>query len=165
MENVQFYVETNITYELLNLMVHSLASEISRIPDETKIQPISEAGKAKLRYVTGMCVSKARQHFCGIIENQLGSEKKGALEKVKSNLEKVSLVRSLQAEVDEIDSTDKTFSEIEQRQNVRKGLTYINNQCFQFFINVDDKIRGILNADTLRNEKENLFEKQIVYFL
>ena len=47
----QVYVGTQFTYKLLKLMVHSLASEVSiRKPDATKLRPMSDAGKAKLRY-------------------------------------------------------------------------------------------------------------------
>jgi len=39
----------------------------------------------------------------------------------------------------DVDLNDKIVQEIERKQHVRKALTYITEQCFQFFIIFKDK--------------------------
>ena len=53
------------------------------------------------------------------------------------------------------ESTDKeALEEIERRQNIRRGLTNVNDACADFFQEVDKKLRQIQTFSNLNNDKE-----------
>ena len=59
---------------------------------------------------------------------------------------------------------DKSFEEIERRQNATKCLTYINENCFDFFfLKMHDKIDRKLDYEEFVIEKESVFENIFEY--
>lgn len=53
---------------------------------------------------------------------------------------------------------EETLEETIIKQNLRGGLTHINDKCFEFFEFLESKIRSLLSFDSLMKKRENLFE-------
>lgn len=53
---------------------------------------------------------------------------------------------------------EETLEETIIKQNLRGGLTHINDKCFEFFEFLESKIGSLLSFDSLMKKRENLFE-------
>jgi len=156
-EHLQF--SSNIVMEIVKLCIHNIAKDVrfNKEQPETTL-PMSESGKGKIRYVAGMCVTKISNHYVNtVISNQNNPDKK--IQKGFKEAEvKVHLLKKLVAEGDLDYENDKTLQEIERQQNARKALTYVTDQCFQFFLSLDGNINNLLNTEVFKSKKMNVFE-------
>ncbi|MEW8544677.1 MAG: hypothetical protein AB2693_14215, partial [Candidatus Thiodiazotropha sp.] len=156
------HVAAQLAFELIKAEIHYRAQhvELQESTPSANIGKMSDAGKSKIRYVGGMCIAKARQHLINAIHTNLGNptaEARFILNKCRLQLHFV--YDTLQASMEDIDIiNDPTLQEIERQQNVTKGLTYISDPCFEFFMLLNEKITEILTFDMLKRKEENLFE-------
>jgi len=136
-EHLQF--GSNIVMELVKLCTHNIAKEVNLVQTESnQIYPISEAEKGKVLYIGGMCVAKQSHHHKTFIFSNLNNSDKTVNKHVNISTIKLSLLQKMVEDKD-VDLNDKIVQEIERKQHVRKALTYITEQCFQFFIIFKDK--------------------------
>lgn len=149
---------SNIVMELLKLCTHNVSQNITfPQPDHSQTYTLSDSGKAKIRYVAGMCVAKQSHHHSTIIFSNLNNPDKTVYKHVQISKSKLSLLQKLVADKD-VDPDDKTLQEIERKQNVRKALTYVTEQCFQFFLLLNTKIGDLLKTQTFKETKKEVFE-------
>lgn len=161
LSTIQKYVGSSLVKAFLKDLVHQQAEAVTVSSDEeppTRKPPLSEPGKAKVRYVGGMCVAKTRHTFSKTVYSNLGNPLKKAKNALTVAKAQVKLLHSFEASKDEIDVTDKTFHEIERRQNITRCLTYINTRCFEFFLLLNERLNKTLTVENLKSEKENIFE-------
>ena len=154
-------IAASLTYKLLQEVIHahSLEQILSTSKTVTK-GALSEPGKAKIRYVGGMCIAKTRKHLCNTIHENLGNPIKSARDKVRIAQTQLKFIYSLEASLEEKKkaSTESTFEEIERRQNVTQCLTYINEKCFSFFLLLNLKVSDLMTIEAFQKGKENIFE-------
>lgn len=98
------------------------------------MDPISDAQKAKIRYVGGMCVAKSSESLHEITIFQITAFLNTyAKVKVKAVQNKVDGSTKMIAEYDSRSTSDKTLEEIEIKQHVQKALIYITDAAFVVF--------------------------------
>ncbi|XP_060601957.1 uncharacterized protein LOC132755166 [Ruditapes philippinarum] len=119
---------------------------------------MSDAGKGKIRYVGGMCVAKISQHYISVIISNQNNPDKNVKNLVKDSENKINILKQMIANEDLDFQCDKTLQEIERKQNVRKALTYLGDQCFQFFLNLNEKVNKLLSTEIFRIQKKQIFE-------
>ena len=83
----QIYVASKLVLNLLKGVVHHHAEEVRAgvkptNPKRIKKGTISDSGKAKIRYVGGMCIARTKKHYTNIIKNNLGNPDKNAIERL-----------------------------------------------------------------------------------
>ena len=132
------YVASKLVLNFLKALIHKYAEEVRSSVDPTNPNPIkrgniSESGEAKIRYVGGMCIARTKKHYINIIKYNLGNPHKHAMEKIRNCKIQSDLIKSMEAAIDQIDVNDNSFEEIERHQNATRCLTYINDNCFDFF--------------------------------
>ena len=156
------YIASKITFEILKREIENLSIGIVCSSGQKGLPKaeISEPGKAKVRHVGGMCVAKARHQFMNAITTNLGNPAKNAREKVALGRKRVDAVQCLEADTDELDfDMDRSLDETERKMNVRRGLTHITDNCFSFFLVLNQQIRNSLDISSLKQEKQNILEK------
>ena len=55
-------------------------------------------------------------------------------------------------------SYDKTFEEVERRQNITQGLMYVNEKCFSLFLFLNNKVSTFMTVSSSEKEKVGIFE-------
>ena len=143
------------------------AKVVSQNSEEIRKGALSDAGKAKIRYVGGMCIAKCRAHICNIIKEKLGDPREDAQPKLHTAKKHLEFLYSLDASLEEKENacSDNSFEEIERKQNVTKCLTYINEKCYTFFLLLNTKVSEIMTTDAFEKEKESLFGKCFTFLL
>ena len=163
LNDIQRYIASKLVYNLLKSIVHHYAERVKSTIHPINPNPhhkgkISESGKAMIKYVGGMCISKTKNHFANLIKNNLGNPEEKAIAVVEECRKKCEVLQFMEAKPEEIDINDKSFEEIERRQNYTRCLTHINNDCCDFFLQLQDKIDRKLQQEHLITEKQTLFE-------
>ena len=111
-----------LTFQLLKNTIHSESVKVvSQASKYIKKGALSDAGKAKIRYVGGMCVAKTRKPVCNILREKLGDPRKSAKEKVKTAEKQLNFIYSLDASYEEKKnaSLEKTFEELKDGKTSR----------------------------------------------
>ena len=68
------FVASKLTFQLLQDLIHAQAEQTEiEPPKERQAGPLSDARKAKIRYVGGMCIAKTMKHLNNIIHTHLGN--------------------------------------------------------------------------------------------
>ena len=155
-------IGSEIILDMVKSVVDNLAEKVSKHPEQTTpftSVDMSDPGKSKIRHVAGMCIAKVRNHYMNVIIRNIGNPEVSVQTKVKEAQTRVQILNEMIADMDACDAEkDKTLEEIERKQNIRKSLTYVNDNTFQFFIHLNMEIQQRLNFESLRVEKEHIFE-------
>ena len=161
------HIGSDIVFGILKSVIENLAEQVTTEPSQMtsfKRGPITDAGKAKVRNVAGMCIFKVRNHYVNIILSNIGNPDPKVREHVKIAQGRVEILNKMIADIDSYDlEHDKSLEDIERRQNVRKSLTCVSDKTFQFFLLLNFNVHQVLNMSTLQKEKENVFESAKIY--
>ena len=153
---------TKLTFELLQNIIHIESGKVVlEAPNPSyKKGILSTAGKAKIRYVGGMCVAKTRKHITNMLNYNIGDPRQCIKERIAILVKQIHLLHSFELSLEERKNAhcDKTFDEVERRQNVTQGLTYVNEKCFSFFLCLNNKITTLMTVSSLEKEKAGTFE-------
>ena len=137
------YVATKITFKLLQNVTHIESGKIVlEAPSPSyKKGILSTAGKAKIRYVGGLCVAKTRKHISSMLKYHIGDPRqciKARIAILEKQLEKqlgkqFNLLHSFELSMEERKNAPFGKKKVERRQNITQGLTYVNEKCFPYF--------------------------------
>lgn len=120
---------------------------------------MSGAGKAKVKYVAGMCVAKLKNHDMNIVLANQNNPDKSMQNNVKSANGKVTILKQMVGDETLDYIQDETVREIERKQNTRRGLTYVNDFSYRFFLNLLNKISSTLNTVNFRKQESDISSK------
>lgn len=118
----------------------------------------SNAGRAKIRYIAGWCVASLKNNKRKYVKRNL--YKKNNQGKVNLIDKEIRFLEELVVSEEEIfeKSTEITsLIEIQRKQNIRHGLTNVTDACFEFFIEMDKKIRDLETLNNLTLYTSNIY--------
>lgn len=113
--------------------------------DSTSDVSISEASHSKIRYIGGACVAKCKFHFMNITRNSLYKNQI----KTSTSFAKVKLLDHICSNDDLVSKYPKSLIDTQRKQNISHGLTLINDNAFEFFLEVTQKKQKYHNNVTL----------------
>ena len=124
--------------------------------------PESEGGRGKIRYLGGWCLSRIRNTIRKRIMDNVYKRKSVNL--VNDLIVKKDLIEHLLVSEYEITERSKCLESLHEtcrRQNIRKGLTHISDECFNFFTTLDTEVRKLESSANLQLHGKNfpVFQK------
>lgn len=136
---LEFDAFGKIMDKLVEIILEIKTSHITEntVPSASAI-PVSDAGKGQLRYIGGRCIAKSKYHNMKTAKNNLYKPKHR--QKVNEAFLKVRFLDFLSARsIDSVDIKYKcTLKETERKQNLSRGLTHITDDCYHFFIRLNE---------------------------
>ena len=119
---------------------------------------MSTAGKAKIRYVGGMCIAKTRKHISNMLQYPIGHPRQCIKTQIAILEKQLNLLHSFESSMEGRKNApyDKTFEEMERRQNIMQGLTYVNEKCFSLFLCLNNKVSTFMTVSSLEKKAEHL---------
>ena len=153
-------ISCNILVGIREYVIQSKAKHV-----DTPIKPINkrtvtEASRARIRYVGGYCIAKVRHKFVTKkATHRFSLKKKDSQEYEKAKCAIDILNRLKQGEQSVFEKTDEPDSllDISRRQNLNRGLTNIEDCVFKFFIQLTEKCLDILTNDNLNEMSGKMF--------
>ncbi|KAK3093385.1 hypothetical protein FSP39_014871 [Pinctada imbricata] len=122
----------------------------------------SEGGRGKIRYLGGWCLSRIKNTIRKRIMDNVYKAKNVKL--VNNLIVKKDMIEHLLVSESEITESSKFVESLHEtcrRQNIRKGLTHISDDCFNFFKTLDREVRKLESNANLQLHGKNfpLFQK------
>ena len=118
----------------------------------------SEAGKVKVRYISGWCMASLKHHKKSYVKRNLYSVH--PRENVNTTDEEVKCLEELvvtEEEIFQITTDLSSLMDVKIKQNILKGLTIVTDSCFQFFLDLDDRVRRLETMENLNIYSKNLY--------
>ena len=110
----------------------------------------SDSGKGKVRYIGGWVISSVKKSKRAA-KKRIMYKRKRVKDVEELILQKDLLEHLTASELILTESSDykETLHEITRRQNLRRGLTHISDECVTFFMELDTEIRKIETSENL----------------
>ena len=146
-----------LTFFLATLSTKTTPPEVAT-PVVSENVALPDGGNAKTGYVGGMCMTKLKYHSHKFIENYKHKKNGEDIQKHSNIVDCLTehLHPSL-SECHENTSNAANLKERERKSDVFGHLTYIDDQMFSFFQNVDKEIFKLFNVKNLAKYKQKLF--------
>ena len=144
---------------LQHKFIESLVPDASDAVASAVTQTASDASKAAIRYIGGMCFAKRRyKSIQAVLRNVTNVNQR---EMVRQNRLRVEMLESHIVPQDEIKSSTiapETLATTLRKQNLRQGLTHITDQCFTFFEQFDACVGSYQNESYLKRYRSEIFK-------
>jgi hypothetical protein len=125
----------------------------------------SSAGLGKIRYVGAFCIAKCRHKLCSSIKNLLfAPEMDTEINKLNELIQILDGMILTASDIKAISKYQESLNETARKQNIREGLTNINDEVFEFFLNLEKEIRQLMTYSTLQEQNKHLY-KHVIQFI
>ncbi|XP_048735300.2 uncharacterized protein LOC125650810 [Ostrea edulis] len=158
--NVAFKLATFIRKQIIQEHTKSIKDDGNLKLPNTSQKQFSEsvAGKGKIRYLGGWCLSSLRRRRMKRIMTNAYNVKKGAL------VNALTLEKDLLDHVIAISETSilessvfvETLHETVRKQNARKGLTHITDEAFNFFLCLEQELQKLQTEGNIAIQGKNI---------
>ncbi|KAJ8313158.1 hypothetical protein KUTeg_009289 [Tegillarca granosa] len=158
--NIAFQIHTSLRLEMLQQQstpIITSAVEEAKSKKGTEFQE-SAAGRGKIRYLAGWCISRVKKLKMRKLSTYL--YKRDKVDLVKQMINDKDLLQHLEGREGELlkYSLDKaSLKETMRRQNVRHGLTNVNDKCFEYFLLVDKLVTSLQTVQNLNLHGEKFY--------
>ena len=152
MTNIRGYVVEKITH---GKSIDKPAISVNRSLSKN----LTKGARSKIRYVAGYCFAKIRYNTQCATRNSLYSVCEKIRNKTASYLSKMKLISHVCRSEGQIykESCDPdSLHAITQKQNINQGLTHLNDECFDFSLQLTDKLLQLQNNKELNIHGEDL---------
>jgi len=141
-------------------------------PKQESYPTTDAAGLGKLRYIAGRCVAKSKFHFMQMGRNNMYQKKKLLI--VSECFLKVKMLDHFTSNCADLSETSKykeTLEETRRKQNLTQGLTNINDNVLDFFVEIDksrslvenEKMFHLQGSNTLNFVRDHLLTSQPLF--
>ena len=116
-------------------------SQIEHIETKEKL-PVkhSSAGEAKIRYIAGACSNKISSRLRNSVLMKIGKTTKKSKIARRLDYKKHAMLKKFRIEEDEAPQ-NSSMSEIQSKQGASRGLTIVNDDVFNFFIQLNGVVQ------------------------
>lgn len=129
---------------------------------------ITEASRARIRYVGGYCINKIRQEHLSVAKRNMYSKSVHGQIQYEKSCEMLKVINNFREEEEHLKATtvdpNSLFDTI-RRQYVNKGLTHISDDLYHFFVRLCEKCLEVLVDKNLNETNDTLYEyslKQLI---
>jgi hypothetical protein len=157
---IPFRAAYGILEELRKLLMMNKTEDVIRTSREKASRDggrsfkTSEAGKAKVRYIAGWCVTSLKHHKKRKFYSVHSRENVNTTDEEVKCLEELVVTEE---EIFQITTDLSSLMDVKIKQNILKGLTNVTDSCFQFFLDLDDRIRRLETMENLNIYSKNLY--------
>ena len=142
-----------------NLLEVKAQTVIKDIPHSESIskKTSSAGGRGKIRYIGGAAIATTRYNYMKCVKQNLYKPHKKDV--VETYHKRVKMINTLVASEEDLmqNSCDKeSLEETKLRQNIKGSLTNISDDCFTFFVALNDAIWHNLTKDNMSRYGEDL---------
>jgi len=118
-----------------------VSSQIEHMETKEKL-PVkhSSAGEAKIRYIAGACSNKISSRLRNSVLRKIGKTSKKSKIARTLDYKKHAMLKKFRIEEDEAPQ-NSSMSEIESKQGTSRGLTIVNDDVFNFFIQLNGVVQ------------------------
>ena len=159
--NVIFKLCVSLHKEMLTLETEPIRQEAAEKAQRERGKQIEESGggRGKIRYIAGWCLSGMKKKKKSMITNNMYNKKKvSMMEQMILEKEIIEHLESTESELLRFSTDQESLKETARRQNVRKFLTNVNDQCFKYFLSLDEKIRELETEQNLNLYGSNFYQ-------
>lgn len=143
--NVVFKLISAVRKHMLNIETEPIRkkAEEEAQKEKGKVFVESVGGIGKIRYIAGWCIHKLKKNRKKKILNSMYNKSK--VKEMEKLIVEKELLEHLEATETELESSSEkeSLKEIERKQNIRKGLTNVTDECSVFFQHLDTKVRSL----------------------
>lgn len=104
---------------------------------QTSKRFVNDASKSRIRYVGGYCLAKLHMKSVQIMQSNMFSNSKSghiAFDEARKSVEILNVLKEEEHYLKQITTDPDSLLDTDRRQNVNHGLTNLNDDTFQFFI-------------------------------
>ena len=172
-------VDKNIAFQILTSMVFNLqAKELKLVDDrcEKDIPSVLEkisldhelpgSARGKIRYISGYVVAKLKYRNSKLLRNSIFAPgKESVVQNTKKTGELLDFLCAPYSDLIDTTADPESLLETKRKQNKTEGLCNITDQCYNFFIQIEQNCRQLLTYESLqenRAEFYNFVEKSLL---
>lgn len=143
-KNVTFKVMCEIREKVLETAAEAMKKKAHDKLDTGEVFAESPGGRGKIRYIGGWCVrSIIKEKKRKVIKDLYKVKKREECSRLRHQLDLLHHLEASEHQLMQSSNDKESLEETSRGQNVRKGLTNITDQSFNFFMLLDKKIRLI----------------------
>lgn len=114
--------------------------------------------RGKIRYIGGYTIAKLKFRNSRIIQNSLYVKgKEDTLKVAKTKAELFDLITTTYSEISKNTSDIQSLQETQRKQNLLEGLCNIDDETFNFFLQLERQCRELLCYENLQEKKSEFF--------
>lgn len=155
---------TSVMFNIQSKVLEEKACGTEQQYDVHNVFPVTDsidtsAESGKVRYVGAYCIAKTRHNLCPTMKNHLFVP--GMEIEIQNINQQIKLLDGMILTATEILAKTKyqeTLQETARKQNMREGLTNINDEVFEFFLFLQKEIEQIMTYTTLMEQNKHLFK-------
>jgi hypothetical protein len=152
----------NIVMGLRNYIINEKAKKVQATARQVSQRTITQASRARVRYVGGYCIAKVRHKYVTKKSSYRYSSKmvdKETYENAKCALKILNSLKQEEQNILACTVEPDSLLDVSRRQNMNRGLTNISDSLFHFFIKLTDKCLNLLSGKNFNKMGSELFTK------
>ncbi|MES9882103.1 MAG: hypothetical protein ABW185_14610 [Sedimenticola sp.] len=154
-------LSTKLSFWLLDKHIEKKSEEVLVRQEENlkshDILPMqhSAASKSKLRYLAGACVYKISNRLRKSVLRNIGKQTKGSRITRKFSYKKQAMLKQFRIQEDNAPQDDSMY-EIQSKQDLSHGLFIVNDEVFNFFVNLNTVVQAQFSFEHYHMYAENM---------
>ena len=145
--------------QLVNVISHSIDEERQE-PVRLDVSEMTDPGKAKIRHVGGWAIRMTLEAERRYARDNMHTKDARTLSKVQEHVSSCDLIEEVllvpYEELKEKSKHMETLAVTEARQFRERGLVHISDECYMFFMRMEQLRVDLMNSKKLQQFKEHL---------
>ncbi|KAH3712409.1 hypothetical protein DPMN_072109 [Dreissena polymorpha] len=157
-----WYITYKLTVAIRQFILSRKEKLFPSAEKEISKRQVTNASKARIRYVGGYCIHKIKEEQVSIVKTHMYSKSVEAQEKYEKASNVLTIVQGMREKEEHLKkkntSDPDSLMDTIRKQCTNKGLTHISDELYQFFVKLCEICLTLLIDKNLNEKGELLFD-------